>query len=450
MTIRQYNCKPGGMLTTSDWHCGLSLKGKSRDEEIELVLDDLTDKAIELAPKSIVVAGDLSESFRYPGSIPSKIIGRALYKMAESIPGTRVFVILGNHDWDGLDLIALSERSNIHFIRRPAAIEISENTYLIAVPYMRKHNLGSKTYDEIIQELAESVPIGARCVAAVHAAFEGTVPGINEPVVTEAALTGPVKKMFLGHIHTHRQITPNVFYTGALIRNTFGEENEHSGMWYMDDDFKVTDIPLAGARRLKTLGFEKTSVVMDGTLEEELINSIVSNPDVLIRIKIPGASAFAEHIGEIVKRVEEEYSEPGRNVITSDFSMPKNDRDVKTELDLTIRKTNEDGTVKDITELISVKSLWSGYCREKLDAGGITEGELAAVEVCGEALLAGANASEIWESMKAGRFAEISEMAEAGADKGEKDPPPVTVKPSGDPFQLDSVDLEEIALEIDI
>lgn len=78
MASKTFDCRPGGTLFTSDWHCGLSLKGKSRDEEIAEVLNDLTDKAVALAPKSIVVAGDLSESFRYPGSVPSKMIGRAL------------------------------------------------------------------------------------------------------------------------------------------------------------------------------------------------------------------------------------------------------------------------------------------------------------------------------------------------------------------------------------
>lgn len=446
MASKTFDCRPGGTLFTSDWHCGLSLKGKSRDEEIAEVLNDLTDKAVALAPKSIVVAGDLSESFRYPGSVPSKMIGRALYKMAEEIPGARVFVIPGNHDWDGLDLIALSEKSNIHFIRRPAAIEIGEKTYLIAVPYMRKHNLGAKTYDDIIGELADSVPEGSRCVAAVHAAFEGTVPGLCEPAVTAQALNGPVKKLFLGHIHMHKQLSPDVFYTGALIRNTFGEEMERSGMWYLDDNFRVTDIPLSGARRMETVSFENSSAVMDGDLEGELVALIANDPDIMIRIRIPGASAFAEQITEIVKRVEEEYSEPGRNVIVSDFAMAKTDREKHTDPDPVLDISGEPGAVKDIAELISVKSLWSGYCREKLESGGITESELAAVEVCGEALLAGAEAAEIWESMKAGKFTEISQMTETKTGEDE----PVPVMPSGEPIKLNEEDLEDIELDIDM
>ena len=142
----------------------------------------------------------------------------------------------------------------------------------------------------------------------------------------------------------------------------------------------------------------------------------------MIRIRIPGASAFAEQITEIVKRVEEEYSEPGRNVIVSDFAMAKTDREKHTDPDPVLDISDEPGAVKDIAELISVKSLWSGYCREKLESGGITESELAAVEVCGEALLAGAEAAEIWESMNAGKFADISQMTETETGEDETCP----------------------------
>ena len=42
------NSVSGGVLLTSDWHCGLTLRGTVRDEEIKRVLDDLVDKTVQI------------------------------------------------------------------------------------------------------------------------------------------------------------------------------------------------------------------------------------------------------------------------------------------------------------------------------------------------------------------------------------------------------------------
>lgn len=434
-----------GILFSSDWHCGISLRGISREDEIKRVLEDLVEKTAKIRPEAVVVAGDLSDTFRYPGSAPSKLIGRTLFRMAEESPGTQIFVIPGNHDWDGLDIIALSERSNIHFIKQPAAVEVSPGLYMIAVPYMRKHNLGSSSYDSIINGIAENIPAGARCFAAVHAAYEGTVPGIGEPVVTEESLSGRVEKLFLGHIHTHRQVSDDVYYTGALIRNTFGEEKETSGAWYMDRDLNVTDVPLEGARKMKTIQMDDIADVLNGGLEERLSEAISADPGVMVRLRIPGGAASSEYAAEVVRRTEEKLSEPGRNVIISDFSLPKPDRDKGEPEDHKLKADVSDG--RSVAEQISVKGLWSSYCRERLGLAGASEEDIAVAEICGEALLSGTAPSDIWKAMKEGRFSEIrTELAErAVSEMPETVPPP---EPPRGPMMLEQEELEEITLDI--
>ena len=442
------NRSTGGVLLSSDWHCGLTLRGTARDEEIKRVLDDLVDKTVQIRPEAVVVAGDLSDTFRYPGSAPSKLIGRTLFRIVEEAPGTQVFVIPGNHDWDGLDIIALSEKSNIHFIKQPAAVEVSPGLYMIAVPYMRKHNLGSSSYDSIINGIADNIPAGARCFAAVHAAYEGTVPGIGEPVVTGESLAGRVEKLFLGHIHTHRQVCTDVYYTGALIRNTFGEEKEISGAWHMDRDLNVTDVPLEGARKMVTIQMDDMAEVMNGGLEERLSDVISSDPDVMVRIRIPGGAASSEYASEIVKRTEEKWSEPGRNVIISDFSLPKPEKDKSGQEEHKLKAdTSSDG--RSVAEQISVKGLWSSYCKERLGLIGAPEEDIAVAEICGEALLSGTPPSDIWKAMKEGRFSEIrTELAEK--EKGEIPEAVSPTEPPRGPVMLKEEDLEEITLDIDI
>lgn len=442
----------GGVFLTSDWHCGLSLRGTSREEEIGNVLDDLVEKAIRLQPSAVVVAGDLSDTFRYPGSAPSKQIGKTLFKLAEEIPDVRVFVILGNHDWDGLDILALSEKSNIHFIKQPAAIEVFKNTYMVAVPYLKKHNLGSGTYDSIINDIVDNIPKGKRCFAAIHAALEGTLLIRTEAAVNESLVSERVENIFLGHIHTHRQINDRTYYTGALVRNTFGEEKEVSGAWYMDRDFNVHDIPLEGARKLETVHITDIADVLNGNLEEKLTNAISKDNNVMIRLRIPSGSSASEYVAEATKHVEEKLSEPGYNVIFSDFSIPKVEKE-QVQLDNIIENRNiSTSEAKNVAEQISIKSLWSSYCKERLTLAGASAEDIAIADICGEALLSGTEPAEIWKAMKDGRFDEIRQELEDKENEGyEPVPVPVTIpEKSQEPFMLEAEDLEEIDLNIDI
>jgi hypothetical protein len=262
------------------------------------------------------------------------------------------------------------------------------------------------------------------------------------------SLAGRVEKLFLGHIHTHRQVCKDVYYTGALIRNTFGEEKETSGAWHMDRDLNVTDVPLEGARKMVTIQMDDMAEVMNGGLEERLSDVISSDPDVMVRIRIPGGAASSEYASEIVKRTEEKWSEPGRNVIISDFSLPKPEKDKGGQEEHKLKAdTSSDG--RSVAEQISVKGLWSSYCKERLGLIGAPEEDIAVAEICGEALLSGTPPSDIWKAMKEGRFSEIrTELAEKErAEIPESVSPP---EPSRGPVILEEEDLEEITLDIDI
>ena len=83
------------ILHTADWHVGKTLRGRSRAEEHEAVLDEIVALAQAEAVDLILVAGD-----QFDRAVPSpeseKIVYDALLRLAGT--GARVVVIAGNHD----------------------------------------------------------------------------------------------------------------------------------------------------------------------------------------------------------------------------------------------------------------------------------------------------------------------------------------------------------------
>lgn len=406
----------GGILFTSDWHCGLALNGVQRNPELETVLKEIVDKALLLEPSSIVIIGDLSEQYRYPGISTASMIGNAVMKLADGLPDSRIFIIRGNHDWDGVNLFGLSRRVNVRCISSPVVVEMSDGEYMLAVPYLKKHEMDGKSYDQILSDMRAALPPDAKCFAAMHAALEGTVPGIEEACVTKEAAKLGIDKIFLGHIHQHKDLGDGFYYTGAIIRNTFGEEQESSGMWYKDRN-NVYDVPLETPRRMKMIVFDSPEAVADGRLEQELRSAIASDPNVLIKVRINGANAYNDAIIDIARKVETEYSEPEHNIVAFDFSVKKDDKEKLLEKEAADKEVR---AAYGIASQISVRSLWNEYCDTRFSAdSSISEQDASVVKEAGAALLSGSEPDEIWQALKMGKFETLAEEENKKSDAEE-------------------------------
>lgn len=416
----------GGIMFTSDWHCGLQSNGHSRDEEIQTVLNNIVNKARELRPFAVVVAGDLTDSPRYPGMTTASMVGGTLVALADT--GATVYVVKGNHDWEGISLFGLSNKNNVRVIMTPQAVEISPNQYLIAVPHLRRHELGDLTYDDIIKNLHDSLPAGADCIAVVHAALDGTIPDIKEDCVTRKAMNCGISHMYLGHIHQHKSLRNNIYYTGSIIRNTFGELKEHSGLWYMQNG-EVYDIPIDGARKMHEVIFETPEAVGNGCLESAINDILTKDKDALIKVHIIGGSVYQEQIEDIVQCVETEYTEKKYNIIAYDYNKKKNVEPVK------VNQEFEKKSAVDIAKKISASDLWREYCIDKLNTDNtISNKDAHIITECGQALMTNDTPENIWAALKNGQFDKIAEK-----DKTMESilPPVVPVKTKDDTKEIE-------------
>ena len=83
------------LLHTADWHVGRTLRGRSRAEEHEAVLDEVVGVAQEERVDLVVVAGDLFDTSAPPPEA-ERLVYRTLLRLAEQ--DRQVVVIAGNHD----------------------------------------------------------------------------------------------------------------------------------------------------------------------------------------------------------------------------------------------------------------------------------------------------------------------------------------------------------------
>lgn len=414
-----------GIMFTGDWHCGVRIKEVKRDNEMRAVLSEMTDKITEAHPSYLVILGDLTEQPTYPGMEPARMIGETLAELNSRLPDMKIFIIKGNHDWEGVGLFGISKKNNIFMINEPKAIELEHGLYLLAVPYLKKFMLDNmklpeeqRSYNGIFSVLRNAVPDDAHCLGAAHISLEGTVPGMTEAGLTRSVMDMDIEKMFLGHIHQHRALGDEIYYTGSIIRNTFGEENEKSGMWYLQPDGRLRDIELTSPRHLYNIVFDDPSAVADGRLEKKLTEVLMSDPEALIKIKVLKGRTYDDQIVEIAEHAEELYSSKGHNVVMYDYSTAKDTIMPEMTDDAILSSDEQHADMSDvISEKISLKQLWHDYCADRLNEDqGIGRAEAEVVETCGEALMDDCDINDIWSAMKSGHYNDIKHN-----DKDNKD-----------------------------
>ncbi len=377
------------ILFTGDWHCGLVSWGVDRTEELDESLRQLISQAGEYQPETTVITGDITESFRYPGNKTFKQVSGAVKKIMNCRKGMNLVILKGNHDWAGLEIFQ-EFRKDIVFVETPTIIEASPYP-ILAVPYQKSYQLPEGGYGEVIRSLMNADGRDGYILAA-HAGAEGDIPG--EPAIPLDTLNDPrIKKAFLGHIHIHDRIegARNAYYTGALIRNTFGESASRTGAWmlhYEDSTgrLEVRDIQVKSGP-LKTFSLENVSEsIADGSFAKEARDALQQDSSTLFRITAPKHSYREEDIARVAKELREEFEITTERPATYPFVA----FDASSAEPGTVEKRIAAPTA--ISEGISIKGLWQEWCEAK--KGG------KRAEAIGLDILAGAGAGEIWKNLK--------------------------------------------------
>ena len=378
------------ILFTGDWHCGLVSWGVDRAEELDGSLRQLIKQVKEYQPEMTVITGDITESFRYPGNKTFKQVSGAIKDIMNCRKGMELVILKGNHDWAGLEIFQEFHK-DITFVEAPTIIDAYPYP-IIAVPYQKSYQLPEGGYKEVIETLMDKD--GRDCyILAAHAGAEGDIPG--EPTIPLGTLNDPrIKKAFLGHIHIHDRIegARNAYYTGTLIRNTFGESASRTGAWMLNYEdstgrLEARDITIESGP-LKTFSLENVSeAIADGSFVKEAREALQRDAATLFRVTAPKHSYREEDVARVAKELREEFGITTDRPVTYPFVA----FDTPSAEPKPVEKRLAAPTA--ISEGISIKGLWQEWCEAK--KGG------KRAEAIGLDILAGAGAREIWNSLKA-------------------------------------------------
>lgn len=348
------------IIFTSDWHWDSSLFGQSRNGEILAGIRQVIETAKRKNCKNIFVAGDIMDSPRYKG--PEALSGFAamINNLFIELPDLHLYILKGNHDWDGLPALGLFRPSDLTVIDTPSVITIGA-TDILAVPYMRKIHMNGKSYADILEELGKQSQ--NKRIAVVHAALEGTLVGESEDVVPVDAL----KKCgadfgILGHIHKHNRPADGWYYTGSLIRCTFGEEGERSGVYYYDGNV-LEDIELK-ARAVFNLRYKDSNEAKE-KMKEDIHNMLETHPNAVFKINVPGGSSASDVIEDAGEEAQKKLGVNTPVIVKYDYTVNTENKlkEIKeiTETDFGV-KTNEP-LITSMREQLSVDNLWGEYCK---------------------------------------------------------------------------------------
>lgn len=202
-----------------------------------------------------LLTGDLFDSPR-PHANEVRVLTEFVQVLADEMP---VFVIAGNHDMstnpnDATALECLSGIRNVFLMERPASHVLDirgQRIRFFGLPYPTKGRLLTQ---EIARDVApeQVTALINECLGAILLSFQAQIEPGEMPVllahgsVSNAKVGEQPRSMAhdiqiplqscdgfayvaLGHIHAPQQVAPNAWYSGSLMRNGFGEEQEEKG-----------------------------------------------------------------------------------------------------------------------------------------------------------------------------------------------------------------------------
>ncbi|MGA5045209.1 metallophosphoesterase family protein [Streptomyces arboris] len=293
-------------LHTSDWHLGRALGRRSRDEEFDAVLAEITAIADSMRPDLIVHSGDLFDTYR-PAHKDILRAMRCLDGLARIAP---TVVLGGNHDSPELfDLLAYvctlrsdADQGRLHFVHSRGDTEPGtvldfdsrdghERIRLAALPYVHPNRylhlfpgFGTtegayaaglrELQDALLARLLDGYDPGRDVLLFTgHQYVAGAVPSYSErmwearePYAAAADALPQVAYCALGHIHKPQPVGSGHLparYAGSPLQMDFGESEETKS---------VTVVDAAPGRRTlttpHTLHSGRRLARFDGTLEE--------------------------------------------------------------------------------------------------------------------------------------------------------------------------------------
>jgi exonuclease SbcD len=319
------------LLHTSDWHVGKSIRGVSRADEHQGVLDEIAAIAEREQVDVIVVAGDLFDSSA-PTPESEEIVYRALLALART--GAAIIVIAGNHDSPRrLRAVApLLELGRVHVVAEPTRPDDGglltlrtsggTNVRLALLPFVSKRGIvraehlisrdafeHALAYSERLRQLIDVLCVGFTAdtvnVLVAHAFVLGATTGggerpahlVEEYAVTAQSFPPTIGYGALGHLHRPQRIPagPTLHYCGSPLQLDFGEGEQTKQINIVSLEpgvpADVVAVPLTSGRPLRTLR---------GTLDELAATSVEDAAWLRVFVRGSARAGLADAVRELL------------------------------------------------------------------------------------------------------------------------------------------------------
>lgn len=341
------------ILHTSDWHVGVTMKGRSRLDEQRAVFKQMVEIARDEAVDLVIVAGDLFDTAS-PSSEAQKLLTAALSALHGT--GAEVVVIAGNHD-NGKALDALRDwahaagihlrgslgRATDHIVT--GTTQDGERWRIAALPFIaQRHAVRAAELFELGAAGAEANYADhlRRLVAALTQDFSadtvnlftghltvvgGKVGGGEREVHTVADYAVPAaifppttSYVALGHLHKAQAITGPcpIRYSGGPLAVDFGEEDHTPSVAIVDVaagvPARARTVPLTAAVPLKTVR---------GSLEQLAKVEVDERAWLRVFVTEPARAGLRAEVAELFPRAVQIHIDP---VMRVDESKPRERR----------------------------------------------------------------------------------------------------------------------------
>jgi exonuclease SbcD len=278
-------------LHTADWHVGKTLFGKSRLDEQEQVIAEITDIARRESVDCVLLAGDIFDTYAPTGDA-ERVVCDALATFAGM--GIAVVVAGGNHDHPRR-LAALRKLGNPLkiFVRpdpaRPAAggviemVKGNEAARIAVLPWVQEFKVVDicqmmnpedtwyEAYSENVAKMcrlltAEFTEKTINILTAHLFAFGAETSGSERAVhvaqpfaVKPGQLPKEAQYIALGHIHKPQEVgsASRCFYSGSPLQLDFGEREQQKRVVIVDVKAglpaDIESVNLSAGRRLREI-----------------------------------------------------------------------------------------------------------------------------------------------------------------------------------------------------
>jgi exonuclease SbcD len=279
---------------------GMSLPLIDRVKALEKICSYVEENRIDL----IVIAGDIFDQ-NNPEAVAIKVAVKTIERLAQIAP---TIICSGNHDWKGGTAGALApfgdiaRRNGIYVSENPESFSLlikNIKVNLSVLPYPRRSELKenqelksaspeemsvyiSHKMEEKLSEFSAKIERDAVNLLVGHFSVDGsqyskeqTVPPFD--ISVRRQFLEPFDLTCLGHLHA-----PQEFYSGAIARNGFGEEEMPVG-------FKVYNLAM-GISNKKICDIDEQFIDLPAreyltVSPEEFLKDGNFSPDAAVRVK---------------------------------------------------------------------------------------------------------------------------------------------------------------------